>query len=489
MQPRELLEKKFNTSRNNLLAVIVFTCVNLLLAITETNLYFLFSANIPMYLLYFGSEYSLVSESFSFSSFGIIAAFLSVSIYGVFWYVAKKYRGWIIAALVYFSIDALLLMLFTASLSEEFDFSLIIDLAFTSWIMYYLITGTRAWYKLSKMPPDDESGQGEQIYDGVEQGKADNGEIVLEEKTIPVAQMPPSIAIRTQPKRRYSVVRHIWRAVYPVLIYFVVSFAVPIVAVIGYMIGLTIPSITSGQEINNDSFDAVTQMTETFSVDNLMLFQLLIGIICTMIFCLIWFNIRKALPKFVNASSCVLPAVLTLISFTGLHFILIFIMSVTNIIEHFPSYEEVSELLTSGSVLMQLLVVGIVGPVSEELLYRGILLNRLSEWMPKWVAIFVSSALFGVMHLNLFQGLYAFLLGVACAVLYVRYRNIWIPITGHIAFNSVNVIFRAIVDALGIEEFNVLILIILSALATGVAVFALVKFTKPAVPAYHHSPM
>jgi hypothetical protein len=117
-----------------------------------------------MLLLFIGSEYSAISDSFVFSSFGIIAAFSSISIYGVFWYVAKKYRAWIIAALAYFSIDSLvfLWLLFMNAAIDGFDFSSIIQLLFTSWIMYYLITGTRAWYKLGTMPPEEECRQGEE---------------------------------------------------------------------------------------------------------------------------------------------------------------------------------------------------------------------------------------------------------------------------------------------------------------------------------------
>jgi len=219
MKTRDQIEKRFYDSRNNLLVVIAFTFVNIVLAITNTDLYFLFSAGIPMYLLYLGSEYSLISGDISFSAFGVIAAFASVSIYGVFWYISKNYKGWIIAALVYYSLDALLSIRYIASIFGGFTFSLMIELLFITWMMYYRVTGTMAWYKLRTMPPDEDDEQGEQIIDGIEQdednqpsiavkqNKVDIGSTIIDHKTIPVSNMPPSVAIRPPSKKGKVIIK------------------------------------------------------------------------------------------------------------------------------------------------------------------------------------------------------------------------------------------------------------------------------------------
>ncbi|MCL2812710.1 MAG: hypothetical protein FWD25_12595 [Clostridia bacterium] len=161
MKSREQLEKTFNTSRGNLLAVVVLTSVNILLTVTNTDLHFLFSASIPMLLLYLGSEFSFITDSFTFTALGIGAAFLAISFYGLFWFLSKKRKGWIVAALVFFSIDVLFILWLIFPITDGLDFSLVIELAFISWIMYYLITGTKAWYQLKKMPPAEETEQDE----------------------------------------------------------------------------------------------------------------------------------------------------------------------------------------------------------------------------------------------------------------------------------------------------------------------------------------
>ena len=83
-----------------------------------------------------------------------------------------------VAALVFFSIDLLAVLALVLMFLEEFDFSLMIELAFFAWILYYLVIGTRTWFKLKKLPPAEElemvgfHGGG----DGLEQEYADEDE-------------------------------------------------------------------------------------------------------------------------------------------------------------------------------------------------------------------------------------------------------------------------------------------------------------------------
>ena len=200
---REQLEKKFNMSRNNLLAVIAFTCINLILALTNSDLYFLFSASIPLILLYLGSEFVWHNGTIMFSAIGIAAAFTSVSLYGVFWILSKNYRAWIIGALVYFSIDILVSLLFLFVLADGIEAFSIIELVFLAWIMYYLITGTVTWSKLRKLPVYDESLLSHQNLIEAEQIK-----VAAEHRTIPIAQIPPSTAIRRPSKRGKVLASH-----------------------------------------------------------------------------------------------------------------------------------------------------------------------------------------------------------------------------------------------------------------------------------------
>lgn len=70
------------------------------------------------------------------------------------------------------------------------------------------------------------------------------------------------------------------------------------------------------------------------------------------------------------------------------------------------------------------LYVCILGPVAEELLFRGVVLRTLATFGKK-LAIFVSALLFGLFHGNLLQTPYAFVLGLVLGYAALEYRLIW----------------------------------------------------------------
>lgn len=89
------------------------------------------------------------------------------------------------------------------------------------------------------------------------------------------------------------------------------------------------------------------------------------------------------------------------------------------------SARESIEQATGGSnTLSMFLYAGFVGPFVEELIYRGFVLKTLQKH-GKMVAIVVSAVLFGVMHANLPQGLYAFSVGIILGYVAVEYSIVW----------------------------------------------------------------
>jgi len=137
-------------TRRNLLAVVIFTLINVIMATLGTGYYFLFSATGPMLIL---EIFQQLSAEFGggFLTVGVGLALLGVFIYFLFWLLSKKHRVCILLALIIFSIDTIL---FLGLIALEFEASLIIDLAFHAWVLYYLIIGTIAWAKLKTVSPE-----------------------------------------------------------------------------------------------------------------------------------------------------------------------------------------------------------------------------------------------------------------------------------------------------------------------------------------------
>lgn len=70
---------------------------------------------------------------------------------------------------------------------------------------------------------------------------------------------------------------------------------------------------------------------------------------------------------------------------------------------------------------------GIAAPLSEELLFRGILFERLRMALPFFWAALGSAAFFGLVHGNWAQGIYATLMGLILAWLYEKKNRLWEP--------------------------------------------------------------
>lgn len=88
------------------------------------------------------------------------------------------------------------------------------------------------------------------------------------------------------------------------------------------------------------------------------------------------------------------------------------------------------------------LTIALVGPLCEEILFRGILLPGLyvHYQFRKWPAILVSAALFGLSHLNPYQLLYAMPAGVVLGYLRFETRGLTVPIVVHVCNNLIAVI-------------------------------------------------
>ena len=78
----------------------------------------------------------------------------------------------------------------------------------------------------------------------------------------------------------------------------------------------------------------------------------------------------------------------------------------------------------------------ILGPICEELVFRGLCYGYLRSGFSFWVACTVQALLFGAFHLNMLQAIYAFCMGFALGFVMEKTGNLIITILLHIAFNG-----------------------------------------------------
>jgi membrane protease YdiL (CAAX protease family) len=91
-------------------------------------------------------------------------------------------------------------------------------------------------------------------------------------------------------------------------------------------------------------------------------------------------------------------------------------------------------------------VVGLGAGVAEELFFRGFFQSRLAERWKPWVAILVTSALFGLVHFDLVHSSFALLVGCFLGWIAHRARSVRPTIAAHVFNNTVVTLSAALGD-------------------------------------------
>jgi len=87
-------------------------------------------------------------------------------------------------------------------------------------------------------------------------------------------------------------------------------------------------------------------------------------------------------------------------------------------------------------VIKSFLLVVLLAPVLEEVIFRGLLLRGFLVHYSRQMAILVSSFLFGVFHLNLWQFPGTFLWGIIAGWWFIQTDSLFICVFGHFVLNG-----------------------------------------------------
>jgi membrane protease YdiL (CAAX protease family) len=136
--------------------------------------------------------------------------------------------------------------------------------------------------------------------------------------------------------------------------------------------------------------------------------------------------------------------------------------------------------------------IAIMAPLVEELLFRGAIQGHLlRKGMNPWTALFIASAIFGIIHMNPIQIPFAFAIGMIFGWLYYRTGSLVPGIVGHFINNSIACIQMAVSTK---EELNTTTIewlgegptyaLFALSLAVMIGMFLYLKKRLPAAPDY-----
>ena len=115
-------------------------------------------------------------------------------------------------------------------------------------------------------------------------------------------------------------------------------------------------------------------------------------------------------------------------------------IAMTPLVQVSEGFQTANENFFGGGVLMQILASCVVVPIAEELLFRGIVLKRVVLLTGERMGILFSAILFGVIHMNLVQFLYAFALGILLAVIVEKTGKVSLAVIGHATANLIAIL-------------------------------------------------
>ncbi len=229
----------------------------------------------------------------------------------------------------------------------------------------------------------------------------------------------------------------------------VLACLIPILATLGIQLAVSIPVIYYYVVIEGalgigdfaDPIDFATSLINEISAGDLGVYITVAWGLSSMLVFILWFrhihNRTEDLNLKLNLSGFSLLGLLLIV--LGMQVAIQYGYSIWE--GYCPKlFEEYNELLSmddySPVAYAIMMVYGtVLAPIHEEFLCRGVLLHYTKKVGPFFVANILQALLFGLLHMNLVQGSYAFIVGLMLGYIYREAKTLWIPIIFHMAFN------------------------------------------------------
>lgn len=116
------------------------------------------------------------------------------------------------------------------------------------------------------------------------------------------------------------------------------------------------------------------------------------------------------------------------------------VICMSPLVQMSEEFQNASDAFYGSTLWIELLGSAIVTPVLEELLHRGVVFGRLRRRMDMWPAVIVSALVFAVLHFNIVQFIYAFILGIVFALFVEKTGKLYPAIIAHIVANGIAVV-------------------------------------------------
>ena len=266
--------------------------------------------------------------------------------------------------------------------------------------------------------------------------------------------------------------KDLWRLIYPVIIYFAVAFIVQFAAVrVIASAAVANGTITAAGKSTAELQEELNSLINRYSLH----LTALTNVVLIPIYILLLMGDEKKRRNSLGIRYTT-PGIKRL----GVVFVLGMsaavsmnvIVTLSHIARFSPKYQQVSEVIYSGGLFMEIVSAVIAAPILEELFFRGMIYKRLRDMINVKAAVVISALFFGAFHGNLVQFVYAFIIGLMLAYVYEKFKTIWAPVIFHIGANLISVLITEFMP----QSMNNAAVILGAMLISMVLTFVLLKY-------------
>lgn len=230
--------------------------------------------------------------------------------------------------------------------------------------------------------------------------------------------------------------RRVWRIISPVLVYFGITMLISLIS--SFIVSYRVMSTTTATDANA-------------LMEELMMKAMEVSVPVTFISGLVslpflWRLMKKdsKLRKYTGNMATLKKPALIYCAVAGMLACVAgsILVTISQIGQVFEGYDDVSQNIFSQSFILQLVALGLITPFVEELVFRGLIYNRLKDYSTIHTAMLASSVIFGLYHGNLVQGVYGFVMGLLMCFVYEKYHTLAAPLICHGAANLISIVLQ-----------------------------------------------
>ncbi|MDO5294262.1 MAG: CPBP family intramembrane metalloprotease, partial [bacterium] len=207
---------------------------------------------------------------------------------------------------------------------------------------------------------------------------------------------------------------------------------------VGMVSGIVVAIATAAQS-GSSQFASQFEYQINENIMSAMPVILLVTTLLTTIVGYLWYRLKYRerydyqLKEVAEAKDYIYIIVAALAASFAIDIIIIFVTSI------FPNalseYSDLMEEAGIGSNIISFLTAAFLAPIGEECFFRGVIQRKAEKLMPFIAANILQALLFGIMHWNIVQSSYAFVLGLILGYIRYKYQSVKMGILFHMVFN------------------------------------------------------